>query len=110
MNAASMAVCTFLLLLAFVSVSVSINLLLRGRIWRYLKPASRPRRWVLILLLVSLAATVVWLPVFVAWPHTAIAKALTYIWAFIFLGTCVIGKWFDWIIDRLYERKGWPLR
>ena len=45
MDAATLAVGSFLLLLTLVSVSVSINILLRRSIWRSLKPASRPRRW-----------------------------------------------------------------
>jgi len=110
MDSASLVVGSFLLLLAMVSVSVSINILLRGRIWRSLKPASRPRRWVLILLLVSLAVTVVWLPVFITWPHTAIAKGLSCVWVFVFAGTCLTMKWLAGIFDLLYERRGWPLR
>jgi hypothetical protein len=104
------AVGSFLLILALVSASVSINILLRGSIWHYLKPASRPRRWVLILLLLSLAITAVWLPVFIAWPHTVIARVLTVVWGVAFAGTVLTIKWLAGFVDLLFKQRGWPLR
>jgi hypothetical protein len=59
---AQLAGAMFLIVLTVVSVAVSVNILLRGKIWRSLKPGSRPRRWVIVLLLVSLVTTFVWLP------------------------------------------------
>ena len=111
MGVASVAI-GFLVLLAVVSVSVSINILFRGRIWRHLKPASRPRRWVLILLLASLAVTFLWLPVFVERPHTAISRVLTIVWVIVFAGTGLIFKlpFLSAAVDLMFERMGWPLR
>lgn len=112
MNNATVAVLVFLLSLTLVSVAVSINILLRGRIWRRLKPASRPRRRVLIWLLVSLFFTFVWLPVFVARPDTQLAKVLTVVWAIVFIGMGLVFKLrlLAAAVDMIFERKGWPLR
>jgi hypothetical protein len=109
-DSATLVALLFLLALAIVSVSVSINILLRGRIWQRLKPASRPRRWVLILLLLSFVVTLIWLPVFVLYPHTSIARALTGVWGLAFGGTCLTLKWLAGIVDVFYQRRGWPLR
>jgi hypothetical protein len=109
-NSATLAALLVLLVLTVVSVSVSINILLRGRIWQHLKPASRPRRWVLVLLLVSLAMTVVWLPVFVFYPRAPVARVFTVVWGFTFGGTCLTLKWLAGIVDLFYKRRGWPLR
>ena len=92
MDNATVAVLAFLLLLTMVSVAVSLNILLRGRIWQRLEPASRPRRWVLIWLLLSLFLTFVWLPVFVARPGTQLAKGLTVAWAIVFIGMGLVFK------------------
>lgn len=112
MDNATIAVLAFLLSLTLVSVAVSVNILLRGRIWQRLKPASRPRRWVLIWLLISLFLTFVWLPVFVARPGTQLAKGLTVVWAIVFIGMGLVFKLplLSSVVDMLFERKGWPLR
>ena len=112
MDNATVAVLIFLLSLTLVSVAVAINILLRGRIWRCLKPESRPRRWVLIWLLISLFLTFVWLPVFVARPYTQLAKALTVVWAIVFIGMGLVFKLplLSSTVDMIFERKGWPLR
>jgi hypothetical protein len=109
---ATVAVLVFLLSLTLVSVAVSINILLRGRIWQRLKPASRPRRWVLIWLLISLFLTFVWLPLFVEKPDTQLAKVLTVVWAFVFIGMGLVFKLplLSTAVDMIFERKGWPLR
>jgi hypothetical protein len=108
----TVGVLIFLLLLTVVSVAVSINILLRGRIWRRLKPNTRPRRWVLIWLLVSLFLTFVWLPVFVARPGSQLAKVLTIVWAIVFIGMGLVFKLplLASTVDMIFERKGWPLR
>jgi len=41
----------FLMTLAIMTVSVSLSILFRGRVYRWLKPESRPRRGVLLSLL-----------------------------------------------------------
>lgn len=112
MDNATVAVLIVLLSLTFVSVAVSINILLRGRIWQRLKPASRPRRWVLIWLLISLFLTFVWLPVFVERPGSHLAKALTLVWAIVFISMCLVGKLplLSSAVDLIVERMGWPLR
>jgi hypothetical protein len=109
---ASFAVLVFLLSLTVVSVAVSINILLRGRIWQRLKPSSRPRRWVLIWLLVSLFLTFVWLPVFVGMPDTHLARVLTMLWAISFIGMGLVFKLppLSSAVDMIFEKKGWPLR
>src|SRR5580765_3916802 len=111
-DTATLAALTFLGLLAVVSVSVSVNILLRGTIWRRLKPSSRPRRWVLILLLASLAVTLVWLPVFVKLPNTPLSRVLTAVWGIVCGGTCLIFKLplLSSAVDLLFERRGWSVR
>jgi hypothetical protein len=109
---ATVAVLVFLLSLTSVSAAVSINILLRGRIWQRLKPSSRPRRWVLIWLLISLFLTFVWLPVFVERPDTQLAKVLTVLWAISFIGMGLVFKFppLSSAVDMIFERNGWPLR
>jgi hypothetical protein len=70
-----------LLILAVASVTVALNVLLRGRIYQHLKPQSRPRRWVLVSMLLLFSAFAVWFPVWMSWPQLVLAKILTIVLA-----------------------------
>lgn len=110
MGLASYALLVGLTLLAVTSVGASLNILMRGALYRRLKPRSRPRRWVLLVLLVMFGAFAVWFPVWMLWPHSIIAKALTLVFGVVFgLGGLML-RWFGGLVDMLYERKGWQLR
>ncbi len=110
MDTTTLRVLAFLLFLAVVSVSVSLNILVRGKIYRWLKPQSRPRRWVLISLLVLFAVFAVWFPVWMTWPQSLIAKALTLTFGIVFVVVGLTLKWLDSMVDSYFERRGWPLR
>jgi archaellum biogenesis protein FlaJ (TadC family) len=105
MNNPTIIAGAFLIVLAIASVSVATNILLRGKIWRSLKPESRPRRWILILLLASLGMTFIWLPVFVIWPHTLFSRVLTIAWVVLFAGTGLSLKWLSGLIGMVYKRR-----
>ena len=106
---------TFLLLLGFIllalgTVVASVNILTRGSVYRRIKPQSRPRRWVLYLLLIMFGAFALWFPVWFLWPQSSAAKVLT----LVFASTLGIGgltlKWLRPFVDAIYERNGWELR
>src|SRR5438874_1840326 len=98
--------CFLLALLTLAVVSVSVNILRRGRIWTSLDPASRPRRWVLFALLALLGLTFVCLVVFIVWPDTLLARSLIIIWAVAFLGTGFTLRWLSGLVDFVYKRRG----
>jgi hypothetical protein len=109
-NAFTGVLLTALLLLAVVTVSASLNILLRGRVYRWLKPESRPRRWVLIWLLVLLAVFAIWFAVWMLWSGSPIADALTLTFLVVFAIVGLTFRWLGGIVDWNVERKGWPLR
>ena len=100
----------FLAILAVASIAASLDILFRGKLYRSLNPNSRPRRWVLLALLICLALTFVWLPIFIVWPHSLIARALTVCWISVFISVTFTLKWLSGVVDQWIERKGWQLR
>ena len=110
MNTASSTLLAGLLLLAVAAISASVNVLVRGRIYRRLKPESRPRRWVLLALLVLFAVFAVWFPVWMTWPHSLAAKTLTLTFAIVFGVVGLALRWFTAIVDLFVQKRGWPLR
>lgn len=109
MNRTSTLLLSLLLLLAIVSLTIAINILLRGRVYQRLKPESRPRRWVLISLLFLFAVFAVWFPIWISWPQSMIARVLTATFAVVFGAVGMTLKWFNGIVDRYVRSKGWPL-
>jgi len=99
-----------LLILAIASVAVTLNVLLRGRIYQRLRPQSRPRRWVLLSTLLVFTAFAAWFPVWVSWPQSVIAKILTVVFGLVFFFVGITLKWFTPLVDRYVQRKGWPLK
>ena len=109
-TADSLKVSAGLLLLAIVTITASVNILLRGTIYRRLKPESRPRRWVLLALLLLLALFAVWFPVWMTWPHSLVARALTLTFGIVF-GVVGLGlRMFTSAVDLFVQKRGWPLR
>jgi len=89
---------------------VSLNVLLRGRIYQHLKPQSRPRRWVLLCVLLLFTVFAVWFPVWMSWPQSVIAKILTIMFGMLFFIVGMTVRWFRPSVDRYVQKKGWPLR
>lgn len=105
-----MIIAFLLVFLAVLAVSVSIHILLRGRLYHYLKPASRPRRWVLFSLLVLVGVFLAWFPVWSLWPRSRVSWVLTLVFGVTFFVITMALKWFSPLIDRAIKRRGWPLR
>ena len=110
MNHTTAIVFSCLTALAVVVISTSIALLRRGRFYHWLAPDSRPRRWVLILLLAEFAIFLLWFPIWMAWPDALVSKTLLVIWAICWGIGLLVLKWFSGLIDLWIRRKGWPLR
>ena len=110
MNTAGYPVVACLLALAAAAITVSLNILLRNRVYERLKPESRPRKWVLFALLVVFAVFAVWFPVWMTWPQSVVAKALTLTFAVVFSAVGLTLSSFTRAVDLFVERKGWPLR
>jgi hypothetical protein len=99
-----------LAILAVASVAVALNVLLRGKIYQHLRPESRPRRWVLVFMLLLFTVFAVWFSVWMSWPHSLLARLLTIVFAFVFFIVGMTMKWFIPSVDRYVQGKGWPLR
>ena len=107
---AARAVLALMLLLGLGAIGLSISILRRGRFYHWLKPDSRPRRWVLILMLGLFAVFVIWFPVWMIWPHALISRVLTLLFAVTWGIGFLTLRWFSGLVDRLVQRKGWSLR
>ncbi len=99
-----------LAVMAVAAVLLSADMLFRGRIYHRLKPESRPRRWVLISLLILFAVFVVWFPVWKLWPDTLISHVLDGLFGLTFVIVGLTFRLFSPLVDRYITRKGWPLR
>lgn len=97
-------------LLAICTVWTSISVLRHGRVYRWLRPERRPRRWVVIALLQLFTVFSVWFPVLISWPQAFISRLLLLFFAIDFFVTGMTVKWFTPAIDRLVQRRGWQLR
>lgn len=96
--------------LAMTAVTASIVILCRGKLYHRLKPESRPRRWVLMFMLILFAIFLIWFPVWMIWPHALISRILTVLFALTFFVIGMAYKWLSRLIDAYIERKGWRLR
>jgi hypothetical protein len=97
-------------LLAICTVWTSTSILRRGRVYQWLRPESRPRRWILILLLIDFAIFCVWFPVWMMWPAALVSRALALLFGLVFFVVGITIKWFTPAVDRLVTRAGWQLR
>lgn len=93
-----------------VAVGLSIAMLRRGKLYHRLNPEARPRRWVLISLIVLIAVFVVWFPVWMTWPHALISRLLLGLFGITFAIVGLTFKWLSPLVDGYITRKGWPLR
>src|SRR5579864_160026 len=96
--------------LGMTAVVVSVLILRRGKFYDQLKPESRPRRWVLFLILILFAVFIVWTPIWAIWPHAFISRALTALFGITFFVVGITFKWLSPLVDMFIKRKGWPLR
>jgi hypothetical protein len=107
------AVAGFMVGIAFLVVCTlwtSISVLRRGRVYQWLRPELRPRRWVLILLLIDFAVFCAWFPVWIVWPHALISRALLLVFCVVFFVVGMTLRWFSPFVDRLMKKAGWQLR
>jgi hypothetical protein len=83
----------------------------KGSLYRRLKPNSRPRRWVLFLLLYLVVFAAGWLGASVLWPESITARIGP---AFFVIPLALFGVLTKWgltpIVDKWIERRGWRLR
>src|SRR5262245_1663031 len=86
-------------LLAMSAVWTASSLLRRGHVYQWLRPESRPRRWVLYILLAMFGVFVVWFPVWMTWPESVVAKALTFLFVVVFCGGGLTFKWLSGLVD-----------
>ena len=91
-----------LVVLGVVALGLSIAMLRRRKLYQRLSPEARPRRWVLISLLVLFTVFIVWFPVWMTWPDTLISRIL--------LGPTfgVVGltlKWLSPLVDGYIRRR-----
>ena len=103
-----------MLLLLFVGagtvVALSILILRRGRLYHRIKPESRPRRWVLMSLLLVFAIFVIWFPIWFLWPDALISRILGLLFVVIFFAVGLALRWLVGLVDWFVKRKGWALR
>lgn len=94
------------------AVVTSVRILHRGHYYHHLDPNSRPRRWVLFALLWFLASCLlIWLPVFVLWPESALARICTLVVLGPFLVFLIALRFgLDHFVDRYIEKRGYRLR
>ena len=99
-----------LVILGIVTVWVSVAILLRGKLYRRLKPEARPRRWVVISLLILFGVFVVWFPIWMMWPNALLSRILLVLFGLTFFVVGMTIKWLTPLVDAYFQRKGWPLR
>ena len=107
---ATLLVLALMVGLAITAVTLSIVILRRGKLYHRLKPETRPRRWVLISLLVLFAVFLVWFPVWMTWPHALLSRLFTLLFGLTFFVVGIAFKRFSVLVDKYIQRKGWPLR
>ena len=95
-----------MVLLAICTVGTLTSVLRRGRVYHWLRPETRPRRWVLILLMITFAVFCIWFPVWMTWPHAFVSRALMLLFLVSFFVSCMVIKWFSFLVDRLVKRLG----
>src|SRR5438105_2462247 len=92
-------------------VAVCVQLLRRGRVYRKLPAESRPRRWVIALMLTYLLIFCGWFPIWLIWPHAFISRALLLLLG---LATLVVGvtarfhRFVDYTIEESHRLRNTP--
>src|ERR1700733_4703579 len=70
--------------LGIAAVVLSIAILREGKLYHRLNPQKRPRRWVLMSLLVLFGVFAVWFPIWILWPRLMVLHLLTLVFAITF--------------------------
>jgi hypothetical protein len=99
-----------LLFLAVCTVSTSVSILRRKRVYHWLSPSRRPRRWVLIILMQLFGFFCLVLLVGFIFRDVWISRALLVFFAIDSFATLLTLKWFPVLVDQLVIRQGWKLR
>jgi hypothetical protein len=92
------------------AVALSIIILRRGKLYHRLKSEARPRRWILISLLLLFAEFVIWFPLWITWPNALISRLLLGLFGVTFFVVGMTFKWLTPLVDSYVKRRGWPLR
>lgn len=99
-----------LAVLAVCTVWTSMSILCRKRVYDWLRPETRPRRWVLIVLMQLFAIFCILLLVGFIFRDTWITQILFFLFAIDFAMTLMTLKWFAPLMDRFVTHRGWDLR
>jgi len=109
-DSASIRMAVALAALAACTVWTSVSVLCHRRVYHWLRPERRPRRWVLIALSQLFLVFCVWFPVWMTWPQVFISRLLLLFFGIDFFVTGMTLRWFTPSMDRLVQRRGWQLR
>ena len=86
-------------LLAMGAVWTSISVLRRGPVYHGLRLESRPRRWVMLLLLIDFAVLCACFPVWMIRPQALFSRTLTLLFAITFFLVVMALRWFLPVVD-----------
>ena len=107
---ATVAVLILLIAFAISAVVLSIMILSRGRFYQRLSPEARPRRWVLISVLVLFAIFVIAFSVWMMWPDALVSRVLLGAFGIAFFVVGFAIRLLTPQVDAFVERRGWQLR
>jgi hypothetical protein len=107
---ATIAVLILLIGFAISAVVVSIMILSRGKLYERLSPEARPRRWILICVLVLFAIFVISFSVWMMWPDELVSRVLLGAFGVVFFVVGFAIRLLTPQVDAYVERRGWRLR
>jgi len=107
---ATVAVLILLIAFAISAVVLSIMILSRGKFYQRLSPETRPRRWVLISVLVLFAIFVISISVWAMWPDALVSRVLLGVFGVAFFVVGLTIRLLTEQVDAYVERRGWQLR
>jgi hypothetical protein len=107
---ATVAVVILLIVFAISAVVVSIMILSRGKLYEKLSPETRPRRWILICVLVLFAIFVIAFSVWMMWPDALVSRVLLGAFGVLFFVVGFAIRLLTPQVDAYVERRGWQLR
>jgi len=107
---ATVAVLILLIAFAISAVVLSVMILSRGKLYQRLSPETRPRRWVLISVLVLFAIFVISISVWAMWPDALVSRVLLGVFGVAFFVVGLTIRLLTEQVDAYVERRGWQLR
>jgi len=107
---ATIAVLILLIGFAISAVVVSIMILSRGKLYERLSPETRPRRWILICVLVLFAIFVIAFSMWMMWPDALVSRVLLGGFGVVFFLVGFAIRLLTPQVDAYVERRGWQLR